>query len=253
MEDAIALLEACTRPVVFTGAGMSAESGIATFRGSSDSLWSRFRPEELATPAAFHRDPALVWGWYLYRMAQLQSVQPHDGHLALARAEERWPGLTVVTQNVDDLHEKAGSSRVLHLHGELMKLRCSRCERPFGGFELPDIADMDAGQRLDPPHCGHCGGLIRPEVVWFGESLPTDVWAQAQEAIAGCDLLLVVGTSGQVEPAASLVSLARAGGARVVLIDPGPTGHAALADVHLRGTAGKELPRLLANEGEKNG
>ena len=250
MQDAVALLEACTRPVVFTGAGMSAESGIATFRGGKDSLWSRWRPEDLATPNAFHRDPALVWGWYLYRMAQLASVHPHDGHRALAALEERWPGLTLVTQNVDDLHERAGSSRVLHLHSELMRLRCSECERPFAGFEVPAMKEMEAGQRVEPPRCDHCGGRVRPGVVWFGESLPTEAWGQAQAAIEGCDLLLIVGTSGQVEPAASLVALARSRGARVVLVDPGETLHAPLADVHLRMAAGPGLLAILGTPGK---
>ena len=250
MRDAVALLDACTRLVVFTGAGMSAESGIATFRGGKDSLWSRWRPEELATPTAFHRDPELVWGWYLYRMAQLASVQPHDGHRALAALEARWPGLVVVTQNVDDLHERAGSSRVLHLHGELMRLRCSACDRPLTGFEVPAMEEMDAGQRVERPRCVHCGGRVRPGVVWFGESLPAEVWGQAQAVIEGCDLLLVVGTSGQVEPAASLVALARSRGAKVVLVDPGETLHGSLADVRLHTTAGAGLSAIVSALGK---
>jgi len=241
---AVAALRASQRPVVFTGAGMSAESGIPTFRGGRDSLWSRWKPEELATPTAFQRDPSLVWGWYVYRMAQLASVQPHAGHRVLAELEGRWPGLKVVTQNVDDLHERAGSSRVLHLHGELMKLRCSGCSRPFTGFEVPALHTMETGQRLEPPRCGNCEGLVRPGVVWFGESLPAKTWSLAQAAIRGSDLLLVVGTSGLVEPAASLVGLARQGGAQVILVDPGESAHAGLADLHLRGAAGDVLGRL---------
>lgn len=242
--EAIRALRDSSNPVIFTGAGMSAESGIPTFRGGKDSLWSRWRPEELATPGAFQRDRTLVWGWYVYRMAQLATVQPHTGHQALADLQARWPGLTVVTQNVDNLHERAGSSRVLHLHGELMKLRCSSCDRPYAGFEVPPLETMESGQRLGPPRCVHCDGFIRPGVVWFGESLPTDTWTQADAAIRRCDLLLVVGTSGQVEPAASLVGLAQQGGAQVILIDPGETTHAGLADLHLRGTAGTMLAHL---------
>ncbi|MCE7031430.1 NAD-dependent deacylase [Lysobacter sp. GX 14042] len=244
LQEAAAALRDSARPVIFTGAGMSAESGIPTFRGGKDSLWSRWKPEELATPMAFQRDRTLVWGWYVYRMAQLATVQPHAGHWALAELQARWTALTVVTQNVDDLHERAGSSRVLHLHGELMKLRCSVCNRPFTGFDVPALETMEPGQRLEPPRCGHCDGFIRPGVVWFGESLPTKTWARAEAAIRGCDLLLVVGTSGQVEPAASLVGLARRGGARVILVDPDESAHAGQADLHLRGGAGAVLAGL---------
>lgn len=239
-----AMLRASRSPVAFTGAGMSAESGIATFRGGSDSLWSRFRPEDMATPEAFQSDPERVWGWYASRMAQLGAVQPHAGHFALASLEERWPGFTIVTQNVDNLHERAGSTRVLHLHGELMELRCFSCNRPASAFSAPPGLVLGTEWRLPPPRCDHCGGNIRPGVVWFGEGLPQDVWAQAQAAILGCDLVLVVGTSGQVEPAASLVSLARRQGTRIVLIDPGASQHEALADVTLRGEAGQQLEQL---------
>lgn len=240
---AVELLRSSQRPAAFTGAGMSAESGIATFRGGSDSLWSKWKPEQMATPQAFEADPELVWGWYAARMAQLASVQPHAGHRTLASFEERWPGFTVVTQNVDDLHERSGSTRVLHLHRELLKLRCFACNRPGADFVAPPPS-LGPEQRVPPPRCGHCDGLIRPGVVWFGESLPQDIWKQAQACIRDCDLLLVVGTSGVVEPAASLVALARQNGARVLLIDPGTSEHEALADVHLRGAAGAELQHL---------
>lgn len=239
---AVELLRSSQRPAAFTGAGMSAESGIATFRGGSDSLWSKWKPEQMATPQAFRSDRELVWGWYAARMAQLGTVQPHAGHRALASFEQRWPGFTVITQNVDDLHERAGSTRVLHLHGELLKLRCFACDRPGGEFS----ASPESGSvpRLPPPVCTHCGGPIRPGVVWFGEGLPQDTWKQAQACVRDCDLLLVVGTSGVVEPAASLVAMARQNGARMLLIDPGASAHEALADVHLRGAAGAELQHL---------
>ncbi|MGV8940113.1 MAG: SIR2 family NAD-dependent protein deacylase [Lysobacter sp.] len=244
LKAALALVRSCRRPVAFTGAGISAESGIPTFRGGSDSLWSKWKPEQLATPQAFQADRELVWGWYASRMAQLATVQPHDGHRVLASFEERWPGFTIVTQNVDDLHERAGSTRVLHLHGELLKLRCFSCHRPGADFVAPPEPALGPEQRLSPPLCEHCGSPIRPGVVWFGESLPQRIWQQAQASIEGCDLLLVVGTSGQVEPAASLVALARQSGARVLLIDPGTSEHEGLADVHLRGSAGAELQNL---------
>lgn len=240
----LALLKASRRPVAFTGAGMSAESGISTFRGASDSLWSKWKPEEMATPEAFQSDPELVWGWYASRMAQVATVEPHVGHRTLASFEERWPEFTIVTQNVDDLHERAGSTRVLHLHGELMELRCFSCDRPGADFTVPPGVSAGAEQRLPPPRCDHCDGHIRPGVVWFGEGLPQGVWEEAQATIRECDLLLVVGTSGYVEPAASLVALAQRAGARILLIDPGQSEHQALADVYLRGVAGAQLQHL---------
>lgn len=243
------LLFAAQRPLVFTGAGMSVDSGVPAFRGARGGLWSEFDPQQLATPAAFRADPDLVWGWYVWRMSLVARAQAHAGHLALAALQTRWPGLTILTQNVDDLHERAGSRRVLHLHGELFALRCFDCARAHQGFELPADAADSPRLRRTPPRCAHCAGPIRPGVVWFGEPLPTRLWQQAQQQVRETDVLLVVGTSGVVEPAASLVGQARLHGARIIEINPEPSAQSAHADVHLRGGAADMLQRWLGRPG----
>jgi NAD-dependent deacetylase len=232
--------------VVLTGAGMSAESGIPTFRDVQNGLWSQYDPHALATPGAYRVDKALVWGWYIWRMAKVRAAQPHDGHVALAQLAALKPGLVVVTQNVDDLHERAGNRSVVHLHGSLFASRCYACGRPAGTVELTDdIADRPLLRRL-PPRCAHCGGYVRPGVVWFGESLPKDAWNMAEARVSQCDLLLVVGTSGVVYPAASLPSKARACGAKVVEINPVATDLSDKVDWSWRTTAQEGLPRLVS-------
>ena len=202
------LLEA-RRVCVSTGAGMSAESGVATFR-DQDGLWSKFDPDELATPAAFVRNPVKVWAWYRARRAQLRQVAPHAGHTLLAEWEQRVERLDVVTQNVDGLHERAGSTRVIELHGRLDVACCVGCAREVGGLE-----DLD-----EDPRCADCGQRLRPGVVWFGELLPADGLEAAWRAAEACDVIVVIGTSGVVQPAASLSSLALARGAAVIEINP---------------------------------
>lgn len=229
---------------VLTGAGMSAESGIPTFRGTHDSLWSRFDPMRLATAEAWREDPALVWGWYRWRMQGVRDAQPNAGHRALAALAGRVP-LSLVTQNVDDLHERAGSIVDAHVHGSLFALRCFACGRAHDG-PLDDY--VDGAQRVEPMRCTGCGDRIRPGVVWFGEALPDDAWDAATEAATGCTLMLVVGTSGLVCPAAGLPALARRRGAVVVEINPEPTALSAQADHVCRGTAAVALP-LLASAG----
>lgn len=236
--------------VVLSGAGMSAESGIATFRQASTGLWARYSPQDLATPEAWRNDPALVWGWYLWRMAAVRAAQPNAGHLALAKAAENRP-LVVVTQNVDDLHERAGSREVLHLHGELFAHRCFACARRCSEVPIPAADDEPA--HVDPPRCTHCGGRIRPGVVWFGENLPEAPFRAAVEASQSCDLMLVVGTAGVVHPAAALPSLARQHGASIVEINPQQTELSALADVCLRGGAAQVLPKLFDASPEQLG
>lgn len=231
-------------PLILTGAGISAESGIPTFRDAQNGLWSQFDPEDLATPEAYRADKALVWGWYVWRMAMVRAAQPHAGHHALAELARLKPGLTVVTQNVDDLHERAGSVDVLHLHGSLFASRCFACARPCGDVELPADAIDRPTLRLPPPRCEHCGGPVRPGVVWFGESLPAEAWQQARAAAEACDLLLAIGTSGVVHPAASLPGIAKAHGARVVEINPIATELSDQADAVWRVTAGEGLPQL---------
>jgi len=229
---------------VLTGAGMSAESGIATFRGASDSLWSRFDPQRLASPDGWREDRQFVWAWYRWRMAQVRRAQPNAGHFALARLANRKPGLTLLTQNVDDLHERAGSRDPIHLHGELFALRCFACGRPGDAIDIPDEAADAPPVRLEPPDCLRCGGKLRPSVVWFGEPMPEDPWRSAEAAAKQCDLMLVIGTSGEVYPAALLPMIARQHGARVVEINPDETALTGIADVSWRTTAALGLPQL---------
>lgn len=235
------------RIAVLTGAGMSAESGIATFRDALTGLWSRFDPAELACEAGFRADPALVWGWYRWRAAQVLRCAPNAGHAGIA-ALQATHAVTVVTQNVDDLHERAGSGDVVHLHGHLLRSRCIDC----GARRDPDpmLAAIDRvpvdGGRETPPRCDACGGDYRPGVVWFGEALPPDAWDAAVAAIEACDLLVVVGTSGLVQPAASLPSLARRAGTRIIEVNPQATPLTALADERWACGAGEGVARLQA-------
>lgn len=230
------------RVCVLTGAGMSAESGIPTFRGTHDSLWSRFDPMRLATAEAWREDPALVWGWYRWRMQRVRDAQPNAGHKALAELARRVP-LSLVTQNVDDLHERAGSTVDAHVHGSLFALRCFACGQAHDG-PLDDY--VEGQQNVSPMRCTACGDAIRPGVVWFGEALPDDAWSTAVDAATRCTLMLVVGTSGLVYPAAGLPALAQRHGATVVEINPEPTALSADADHVWRSTAAQGLPQLLA-------
>ena len=215
---------------VLTGAGVSAESGIPTFRGGGG-LWRSFRPEELATPEAFARDPKLVWEWYDWRRKLIAAAEPNPAHRAIAAR-----ALTIVTQNVDGLHQRAGSANVLEIHGSIWKSRCLDCgtERSDNRTPLPQI----------PPLCD-CGGLLRPGVVWFGEGVPADVWDNASRAVCASDILLVAGTSAVVYPAASLAPLAKRTGAIVIEINPDETPISAAVTYSLRGRAGDILPQLF--------
>ncbi|MEL1263387.1 NAD-dependent deacylase [Pseudoxanthomonas putridarboris] len=248
MPDAIASavarrVDEAGRVCVLTGAGMSAESGVPTFRGTQDSLWSRFDPMRLATADAWRADASLVWAWYRWRMRIVRQAQPHAGHRALAALARRHPCVSLVTQNVDDLHERAGSTVNAHVHGSLFALRCFDCGLAYDG-PLGDF--LSDAQRVPPMACPACGGGIRPGVVWFGEALPDDAWDAATDAARRCDLMLVVGTSGLVHPAAGLPALARRHGATVVEINPEPTALSGEADHVWRATAAEALPGLLA-------
>ncbi len=210
------------RVAVLTGAGVSAESGVPVFRGPSG-LWRDHRAEDLATPRAYERDPALVWDWYAMRLAAVRAAQPNGAHRALAELQTR-KDLALVTQNVDGLHQQAGAEAVLELHGNLSYSRCERCanlDRLEPGFSVP-------------PYCSRCGSRARPNVVWFGETLPAAVLKAAVQAFAQCDVALVIGTSGLVEPAASLGKLAKQGGAYLIEINPEPTPLTPYADASLR-------------------
>lgn len=220
--------------VVFTGAGISAESGVPTFR-SPDGIWAKFKPEELANINAFMSNPERVWEWYQHRRDVVEKAQPNPGHYAIVELERIFDRVDVVTQNVDGLHIRAGSTHVYELHGSLHAHRCLNCSTPYTlGLKEQGV-----------PHCPSCGGLIRPGVVWFGEDLPSDIWQQAEEATRSCDIFLSVGTSTVVYPAAQLPFLALSLGKHVVEINPEPTDLSRQADVALRGPAGEMLPRLV--------
>src|SRR5664279_2146375 len=241
----IQALRAATRLVVFTGAGVSAESGIPTFRDKQTGLWENFVAANLATPSAFERDPPLVWGWYEWRRGLVLSAPPNAGHRAIAAMAHHVPDFTLITQNVDDLHERAGSTEVIHLHGELSKPYCEACRRPHSLAEgIP--SSPAGGARMEPPRCQLCGARIRPGVVWFGESLPQDQWIAAREATRHCDFLICCGTSAVVQPAASLVDIAINAGATTIQVNPNPTDLDASVTVAICGPSGIVLPQLLS-------
>jgi len=238
LEQAAQWLRQAERVCVLTGAGVSAESGVPTFRGS-DGLWEGHRIEDVASPEGFRRNPALVWQFYNARRANLRQVQPNSGHYALAALERQWGDrFTLVTQNVDGLHQAAGNRHVLELHGNLRRTRCLGCG---------EVRDRGL-EPLDPlPHCPRCGGPLRPDIVWFGEMLPEEIWQAAVWAAHSCDLLLVVGTSAKVYPAASLIPIAKRGQppAKVVEINLSRTEASPQADLGLYGPSGVILPQLI--------
>lgn len=234
VEAARTRLASAKSPTALTGAGVSAESGVPTFRGA-DGLWRNFRPEDLATPEAFQRDPVLVWQWYDWRRSLIADIEPNPAHHALAELEKRSSSFTLITQNVDGLHELAGSSKVLELHGSIWRVRCTGCAVTSSNRDVPIEI---------PPKCP-CGGLLRPDVVWFGEMLPEEVLEAAFVASASTDFMIVAGTSGVVQPAASLAVRARNSGAFVVEVNPEETPLSSVADLRLPGKAAELLPRLL--------
>ncbi len=237
-------LRSARHVTVFTGAGVSAESGVPTFRDAHTGLWARFDATALATPEAFEADPALVWGWYEWRRMRMMQAAPNPAHAAIYALARHVPALSVITQNVDDLHERAGSTGVIHLHGRLMQARCFVCGHPWR--YPPGIPDEpEDGRRVTPPDCPQCAGPIRPGVVWFGEPLPPEAWQRAVGAAASCDLFITVGTSAMVYPAAHLPQTAASQGARVVQINPQATALDALADWNQVGAAGRIVPALL--------
>jgi NAD-dependent deacetylase len=221
---------------VLTGAGISAESGVETFRGSNGS-WSKLKPEELANFDAFMRNPELVWEWYNYRKTLIHDVKPNPGHYALARMQELVSDFTLVTQNIDNLHIRAGSKNVLELHGNIERSYCIDC----GKF----AADVEVSSENKVPHCPTCNGIIRPDIVWFGEMLPEGVFEAAAEAANRCELFLTVGTSAVVYPAASLPLIARKNGAYIVEINMERTEISHNVHETLLGKAGEILPQLV--------
>jgi NAD-dependent deacetylase len=227
----IELLRANVRTVALTGAGVSAESGVPTFRGN-DGLWSKFDPSELASMNAFMRNPKLVWEWYLYRRDVIGKAEPNMGHETLAKMEQHLSAFTLVTQNVDNLHRRAGSQNVIELHGNIQRNKCRQCGSPMDQVEI----DPD-----NIPHCS-CGGQIRPDVVWFGELLPEEALTSAIKMAEESALFLSIGTSALVYPAADLPLIAKNNGAYLVEINPEPTGLTPYADEVFRGKSGEILP-----------
>ena len=241
LEEARRLLGEARFIGVLTGAGVSAESGVPTFRGK-DGLWRNFRAEELATPEAFARDPALVWEWYQWRRGLIREKEPNPAHLALVELEKRilegGGDFGLITQNVDGLHEKAGSKRVIPIHGNIWEVRCAD---PSCGWKK-----VDRGELEPLPRCPRCGGLARPGVVWFGEVLPGEALDEVERVLEGCDLFLVAGTSGVVQPAASFAWAAGRRGAKVIEVNLEPTPLTQTAHLAFHGPAGEILPALLS-------
>jgi NAD-dependent deacetylase len=232
----LSLLKRAERVMISTGAGISTESGIPAFRGPGG-LWEDFKPEELATPEAFQRDPMKVWRWYDWRRQMISTVTPNSGHTALVEMESIFPKLFLFTQNIDGLHQLAGSTKVQELHGNIWRVRCLK-ERKI--FELRDAPLSEV-----PPHCS-CGSLLRPDVVWFGEPLPSTILKMAFEVAANCDVFFTIGSSGTVEPAASLAWIAKENGAVVVEVNEEVTPITEIANECYLGKAGSVLPELVS-------
>ncbi|HIW96474.1 MAG TPA: NAD-dependent deacylase, partial [Candidatus Corynebacterium gallistercoris] len=227
---------------VFTGAGMSADSGLDTFRDAQTGIWSRVDPQAMASISSWARDPEPMLAWYLWRAALCREAEPNAGHTAIGEWGRRGDvALEVTTQNIDDLHERGGATTVHHLHGSLFAYRCSICGKPARTPELP----REQVERVTPPQCSLCGNPVRPDVVWFGESLPQKEWAAAEEAVRRADLVVVVGTSGVVWPAAGLPEIAASRGVPIVEVSPAATELTRLATWSLRTTAAVGLPALV--------
>jgi NAD-dependent deacetylase len=240
VQSAARALARSRRLVVFTGAGVSKESGIATFREPETGLWAEYDPMELATYEAYARRPEYVWTWYEHRFGAAAAASPNPAHVAIAELEGLLPRVDVVTQNIDGLRQRAGSGDVVELHGSMFRFKCLHGRHT--GFVLDDFAD----QEVKPPRCPECGDLLRPDVVWFGEALPDDAIDRAQALSAACDVMLVVGTSGVVYPAAAMPLVAKEAGATVIDVNPERDALTAAADIFLRGPGGEILPRLVA-------
>jgi NAD-dependent deacetylase len=232
-QELLERLAAARRVAVLTGAGISAESGIPTFRDALTGLWAQYDPHALATPEGFARNPKLVWEWYAERRRRIAAVQPNPGHVALAALERRFERFTLVTQNIDSLHQRAGSHTVVELHGNITRVKCSR-----EGILVREFPEDES-----PPRCP-CGAFLRPDVVWFGEMLPADALARAEEAAEHCEVFLSIGTSAQVYPAAELPLRALSAGATLVEINPETTPLTRHAHFVLQGAAGVVLPQL---------
>ena len=234
--DFLSLLRQTSKLAAITGAGVSQESGLRTFRDAQTGLWAQYKPEDLASPDAFRRDPKLIWDWYAWRREAVKGVRPNAGHYALVDIEARISEFTLITQNVDGLHRMAGSKNVLELHGNIQRVRCAECHT---------FTETWGDDTELVPQCSVCGGLLRPDVVWFGEALPRDQLEAAVEAARTCDVFFSIGTSGIVQPAASLAHAARNRGAVVVEINAEPTPLTSKANYAFHGKSGEILPALV--------
>lgn len=235
-EGLVETLRHAKRVTVLTGAGVSAESGVPTFREAQTGLWAEFDPQELATPEAFRRNPKLVWEWYQWRRELVAKAAPNPAHRALAEMERQVPHFTLITQNIDDLHRAAGSQQIIELHGNIQRTKCLEEE-----VEVAEWAEIEEV----PPRCPHCDGLLRPDVVWFGEALPGEALVRAVRATRNCDIFFTIGTSVLVHPAAALPYEAVEQGAVTVEINPDRTPVTAWMDYVLQGPAGEFLPALI--------
>lgn len=260
-------LRASRKAVVFTGAGMSAESGIPTFRDAQTGLWAKFNPQEVASAEAFRSNPQLVWDWYVHRAEFVRKAQPNAGHRAVARLQDLITDLTVITQNIDSLHQQAGSRDVIELHGSLFRLKAFVDPEEIADPGRPEIichvcGGYAAHEHCDPyatrddlntislaagpvPSCPCCGAMLRPDIVWFGEPLDIDLLGEAMDLADGCDLMICIGSSLEVQPAASIPYRAQRGGATLIEINAEPTSLSSEADLFIQGKAGEILPRLL--------
>lgn len=232
----IRVLRKAERIAALTGAGVSQESGLRTFREAQTGLWSQYKPTDLASPEAFERDPKTVWDWYAWRREAIKGVRPNPGHYALVDMAHHTPDFSLITQNVDGLHRMAGSPRLIELHGNLQRVKCSSCGQQAEAWEEADG---------EVPRCESCGSMLRPDVVWFGESLPRSELEAAVEAARTCDIFFSIGTSGLVQPAASLAYAARNRGAVVVEINAEPTPLTEKVDFPFHGSSGEILPALV--------
>jgi NAD-dependent deacetylase len=236
-QSLVGAIAAARTVAVLTGAGISAESGVPTFRDAQTGLWAQFDPQKLVTPDAFRRNPKLVWDWYAWRRKLVSRAEPNAGHRALAELEGRVPDFVLITQNVDGLHRRAGSRNVVELHGNIGRVKCSRENTVVEHWT--EISD-------EVPRCAGCGALLRPDVVWFEENLPADALRAAEDAARRCQIMLVVGTSAEVYPAAALPDYAKSAGPTIVEINPNPTPLSEAADYVLRAPAAVVLPALVA-------
>lgn len=236
LEDAVNKLKIAKRVVVLTGAGVSAESGIPTFRDAQVGLWEKYNPEELASPDGFKANPKLVWGWYEYRREIVRKNNPNPAHYALVELEKKIPSTLIVTQNVDEYHALAGNKNILELHGKIMENRCFK--------EGHLLKEQELDHRTIPPRCP-CGAYARPGVVWFGESLPSDALSEAFNQARNCDVCLVIGTAGVVQPAASIPYYAKQANAFLIEVNNLPSALTPIMDVFLQGKAGEVMPKLV--------